>query len=137
MPHSFPTRRSSDLGDEAEAAQPRALAGQQVGGAVPPVHDEVGGLVHMRMRLPQRLGIAGLHPPAQILAADEGRVADDEFRLRPARQALVTVGVDLDLFAAGIRWGGGAAGLVATEGLAVVGVSTVRGGETAIDVAEP
>src|SRR3546814_7462791 len=88
------------------------------------------------MRLPQRPGIAGLHPPAEILAADEGRVADDEFRLRPARQARVPVAVDLDLFAAGIGAGDGAAVLVANEALAVVGENRVVGGLAEIDVAE-
>ena len=80
-------------GDEAEAPQLCARPCQNVRGAVPPVHHEIGAFVHLRMRRPKRFGIGSAQPGAQILAADEGRVADDELRHRPVRPA--RVGPDL------------------------------------------
>ena len=69
--------------DEAEPLQPCVLFRQQFGGAVPPEHHQIGRAVDARVRRPQRRDIRIAQPLAQVLAADEGRVADDVVGFRP------------------------------------------------------
>ncbi len=71
-------------GDEAEALD-FAAAGQ-VGGVVPPVHDEVGGFRHVRPGGAQGLDVAVAEGVAHGAGADEGRIADDVIGL-PASSA--------------------------------------------------
>ena len=80
-------------GDEAEASQGRARPRQQLGRPVPPVHHIVGALVHLRMGGPKRQHIGVAEARAEILATDEGRVADDELGLRPVRPARIRTGL--------------------------------------------
>ena len=82
-------------GDETKAPQHRVLARQKLRRAVPPIHDEIGAFVHMRMSGPERLHIVIAQPRAQILAAHERRIAHDELRLRPLRTARLVVAIDL------------------------------------------
>ena len=70
-------------GDEAEAFQLRVLAGQNLCRAVPPIHHEIGAVVHVLVYRPESLGIKITQFGANILAADKGRIADNKFRLRP------------------------------------------------------
>ena len=85
-------------GDETEAAQRDDLAllrfpQQAGGGLVPEMHDEIGAAGNFRPGLPARLGIAVAELDAHVLAADERRVAHDEFGFRPFRGARVLVAV--------------------------------------------
>ena len=41
--------------DQTEPFQPRVVSCQKLGGKIPPIHDEIGAFVHMRMRRPKRL----------------------------------------------------------------------------------
>jgi hypothetical protein len=81
-------------GDETEAPQRRLPSRQELRRPVPPVHHEIGALVHVRVRRPQSLRIAGREARAQVLAADEGRLPHDELRLRPVRPPRVRVALD-------------------------------------------
>lgn len=82
-------------GDEAEALD-LAVAGQ-VGGVVPPEHDEIGGIWHLRPGGAQGFGVAVAKGLAHGGGADEGRVADDVVGLRPFGGARVGVAFARDL----------------------------------------
>src|SRR3546814_13463392 len=57
--------------------------------------DLIGAAGNVRAGLPDRLGVAVAQLLTDVLAADEGRVADDELRLRPTRRTRVLVGAQL------------------------------------------
>lgn len=79
-------------GDEAEAAD-FGGAGEFCG-ALPPVHDEVGGVGNEVVDLAECGDIAVAEFGADILAADEGRIADDEVGCGPFVLLCVDVFVD-------------------------------------------
>src|SRR3546814_15834633 len=74
-------------GDEAEAS--RLSGARRLRRLVPEVHDEIGAAGNVRAGLPDRLGVAVAQLLTDVLAADEGRVADDDLRLRPTRRTRV------------------------------------------------
>ena len=108
-------------GDEAEAAG-FALA-DEVGGVVPPIHDEVGAFGDGFYRLPEGFNITVAEGVAHAGGADEGRVADDVVGLGPCRGAGVFVAVDGEL---GVFVGDGAAGDGVRFGGAAVPVGEIN-----------
>ena len=72
-------------GDEAHAL--RLPARHLRGGVLPPEHDEIGAVGHFGPGAAQGFDVAVAQGRAHGASADEGRVADDEIRLRPRRPA--------------------------------------------------
>jgi len=81
------------------------------------VHDEVGALVHGRVGGPERPGVAVAEAGAEVLAADERRVADDELGRGPLGPTRVAVVVGLDAGAVRPRPGDRPAARVAGQHL--------------------
>ena len=55
----------------------------EFGSALPPIHDKIGAVGNQIICLAQRLDVAVAEFGANILAADERRITDDEVCLRP------------------------------------------------------
>ncbi len=79
--------------DEPKATQNGSLACQQFGRTIPPVHDEVSGLIHVRVNRPQCFSKSITKARAQKTRANKRWIADDEFRRRPFRPSRVRVGL--------------------------------------------
>src|SRR3546814_19924075 len=86
---------SSDVCSSDPAEASRLSGARRLRRLVPEVHDEIGAAGNVRAGLPDRLGVAVAQLLPDVLAADEGRVADDELRLRPTRRTRVLVGAQL------------------------------------------
>src|SRR5581483_11287634 len=69
--------------NQSEPAQHGSFAGQQFGSAIPPIHDEISGLVHVRMNYPQCFGIRISKARPQKTSANKRRVTYDELGCRP------------------------------------------------------
>ncbi|MNX48607.1 hypothetical protein D3C86_791920 [compost metagenome] len=82
-------------GDEAKAAQTGVPGCQDVRRPIPPGGHQVGRAEPPLPHMPQGVDIAVAQFASQILAADEGRVADDEVDVRPGRRARVDQADDL------------------------------------------
>jgi len=82
-------------GDKAEAL---GLAGTySLGGDMPPVHDEIRRIRHLRPGAAHRIHIAVAHCGTHALVPHERRIPNDVIRLRPLGLARVDVAVLLDL----------------------------------------
>ena len=78
----FPVEAVAEAAERVFFALLLRLAQQAYGRLVPEMHDEVGAAGDFRSCLPRGLGIAVAELGAHVLAADEGRVADDELGFR-------------------------------------------------------
>ena len=84
-------------GDQAEALEACAFGGKILRRPVPPVHDEIGAIIHFLVGCPQRLGILVAGARADVLATDEWRITDNVIGFRPLRAArifVVALGID-------------------------------------------
>ncbi|MNS45411.1 hypothetical protein D3C72_778780 [compost metagenome] len=103
-------------GDEAEAAQAGALGRQDIRRPVPPGRDQIGRAEPPLPHLPQGVDIAVAQLAPQVLAADEGRIADDEVDVRPRRRTRVDQADHLALVRGGVEQHRGVAVLAPWSG---------------------